>query len=233
MTKQDTCDIDCCFLCRHCLPENKGAIASARKILHYKKGQAIFKEGEKVQGIYFVLEGAVKVHQTWGDDNEFIIRFATAGDVVGHRGQGATIFPVSATALESTKVCFLTGDVLETTFSTDRLFLYAMMQLYTTDLLKAERRMRDLALIPVKGRVADALLTMREAFGLDKDGYIRVPVTRLDIASYAGTTYEAVFRLLSQWLLEGLVDTSGKYIKIIEEKILKDHTLYHLNKSQS
>jgi len=192
------------------------------KVLHYKKKQAIFTEGEAVRGIYFVLEGAVKVHQAWGSDNEFIIRFAASGDVVGHRGQGVTSFPVSATALESTRVCFITKDALERILSKDRSFLYAMMQLYTNELLRAERRMRDLALIPVKGRIADALLNMRGVFGLNEQGYIRVPVTRLDIASYAGTTYEAVFRLLGRWSAEGLVSTSGKYIKIDDDKKLHD-----------
>jgi len=226
MTKQDTCDFNGCFLCGHCLPSSRRTIAAARKVLHFKKGQDIFREGEKVRGIYLVLGGAVKVHQAWGD-NEFIIRFATTGDVVGHRGQGATTFPVSATALESTTACFVTSDFLETIFQTDRSFLYTMMQLFTTELLRAEGRMRDLALIPVKGRVADALLTMREAFGLNAGGYIRVPVTRLDIAGYAGTTYEAVFRQLSQWTSEAIVDTAGKYIRIIDERMLKDQTLYH------
>lgn len=188
------------------------------KALDFKKGQAIFTEGEPVAGIYFVLEGAVKVHQAWGSDNEFIIRFAVSGDVVGHRGQGMTSFPVSATALENTRVCFINNDHLEALFLKDRTFLYAMMQLYAAELLKAEMRMRDLALVPVKGRVADALLTMRRVFGLNGEGYIRVPVTRLDIASYAGTTYEAVFRLLGRWSLEGLVSTSGKYIKINDDK---------------
>jgi CRP/FNR family transcriptional regulator len=190
------------------------------KILEYKKGQAIFTEGEPVVGIYFVLEGAVKVHQSWGSDNEFIIRFATSGDVIGHRGRGVTAFPVSATALENTRVCFINNHRLEALFLKDRAFLYAMMQLYAAELLKAETRMRDLALVPVKGRVADALLTMRSIFGLNGQGYIRVPVTRLDIASYAGTTYEAVFRLLGQWNSEGIVSTSGKYIKINDDKTL-------------
>jgi len=192
------------------------------KVLDFKKGQAIFTEGEPVAGIYFVLEGAVKVHQAWGSENEFIIRFATGGDVVGHRGQGVTSFPVSATALENTRVCFINNDHLEALFLKDRTFLYAMMQLYSAELLKAETRMRNLALVPVKGRVAGALFAIRGVFGQNEQGYIRVPVTRVDIASYAGTTYEAVFRLLGRWSSEGMVSTSGKYIKIDDDKKLHD-----------
>ena len=89
-----------------------------------------------------------------------------------------------------------------------------MMQLYAGELRKAERRMRNLALMDVKGRIAIALLNLQGIFGLDAGGFIRVPVTGLDIASFAGTTYETVFRQLSDWSAAGVVETSGKRIRI-------------------
>lgn len=80
--------------------------------------------------------------------------------------------------------------------------------------------MRGLATMPVKSRVAEALFVIREVLGADSEGYFRIPVTRIDIASYAGTTYEAVFRLLTVWAREGLVTTAGKKIRInYEEKL--------------
>jgi len=223
MTSNDPCDTGHCFLCRNCLPEWKGAIAAARQVLHYKKGQMIFREGMEVRGIYFIIKGGVKVHQSWAKDKEIVLRFSTAGDVLGHRGQGGSAtYPVSATALEQTSVCFISAGFLETTIKTNPSFLFAMMQLYATELQKADWRMRSLALTPVKGRVAEALLTIREIFGSDDEGYVRIPITRLDIACYAGTTYEAVFRLMTEWIAEGLVSTSGKYIRINDDKKLND-----------
>lgn len=219
----DPCDAGSCFLCRHCLPEWKGAIAAAREILQYKKGYMIYREGTEVAGLYFIKDGAVKVHQSWGKDKEIILRFAAAGDVLGHRGQGGpAIFPVSATTLEPTTVCFIPNDFLETTFKTNPSFLYSMMQLYATELQKAELRMRALALTPVKAVVAETLLTIKDIFGVDRAGFIRVPITRSDIADYAGTTYEAVFRLLTEWAAEGLVSTSGKYIRINDDQKLSN-----------
>lgn len=216
----NTCDQDRCFLCRNCLPEWTELIGERRKVLHVRKGQHIFREGEEVRGLYFVLAGAVKVHQSWGSENEIILRFTTEGGVLGHRGQGATVFPITATALENTTVCFVPNDVMETTFKANPPFVYAMMQLYASELLKAERRMRNLALMPLKGRVAEALMEMQNAFTCDEMGYIRIPVTKLDIACYAGTTYEAVFRLFAEWSRLDIIETSGKKIKIKNEKFL-------------
>jgi CRP/FNR family transcriptional regulator len=163
------------------------------------------------------------VHQSWGEEKEFILRFAAAGSVVGHRGFGtATGFPVSATALEKTRACFITAGFLETALKANPSFCYSMMQLYAAELQKAEQRIHDLAVQPVRTRVADALFSIRESFGADSDGFIRIPITRLDIASYAGTTYEAVFRLMSEWSKAGAITTTGKKFKINNEYLLKN-----------
>jgi CRP-like cAMP-binding protein len=216
------CDGNSCFLCTHCMAEWKGAIASAKETGQYKKGQPIFREGEEVRGIHFIYSGAVKVHQSWGGDKELILRFAGPGDVVGHRGQGGRpVYPISATALEQTSTCFISNKFLEATFKTNPSFLYRMMQLYAAELQKAEKRMRNLALMEVKGRIAEALLTIQQTFWLDDEGYIRVAVTRQDIASYAGTTYETVFKLFTEWSNAGLIGTAGKSIRINDSKLMR------------
>jgi CRP-like cAMP-binding protein len=194
-------------------------IALGKSTRLYKKGQSIFSEGDPVEGIFFVYEGAVKVHQQWGSDKELILTFATGGDVLGYRGQEA--HPVSATPLVETKACYISQSLLEATFRANPAFLYRMMQLYAEALRNAERRMRLLALTDVRERIADALLTIRSTFGLNPEGFVSVPVTRQDIASYAGTTYETVFKLFTEWTSRGVLETAGKYIRLLNEDSLR------------
>jgi CRP/FNR family transcriptional regulator len=68
--------------------------------------------------------------------------------------------------------------------------------------------------------VAEALLEMREKFDTDVDGYIRVAVTRRDIAYYTGTTYETVFRTLAAWEAGGIIRTVGKSICVAKPEML-------------
>ncbi|HEV2483016.1 MAG TPA: Crp/Fnr family transcriptional regulator [Puia sp.] len=220
--KPDPCALDRCVLCRCCNPEWSERVAKSRTVFHYEKGQDIFTEGKVVQGLYFIYSGAVKVHQSWGPGNEFILRFAVSGDVLGHRAlvSGADS-PISATALERTTLCHLDNTFLGATIKANPSFAHMMMQLYATELQKAEKRMRDLAMMPVKSRVAETLFVIREVLGSDAEGYFRIPVTRIDIAGYAGTTYEAVFRLLTAWARDGLVTIAGKKIRINEEEKLR------------
>lgn len=225
--KDDSCDLSSCFLCKHCIPEWKDVIAVRKKTIHVKKGELIFKEGEKAGGIYFLNAGAVKVHKQWMDQKELILRFVKAGDIFGHRGLGATeIYPVSATALTESKVCFITSDFLEATLRTDHSFTYLLMQFYSAELQKAEMRMRNLALMEVKGRIAETLLELMNVFGTQKDGYITVPVTRQDIAAYSGTTYETVFKFLKILAVSKTISVSGKSIRINHEKKLQKMIQY-------
>jgi CRP/FNR family transcriptional regulator len=42
--------------------------------------------------------------------------------------------------------------------------------------------------MPVKGRIANALLFLRQKFGNAPEGYINILLSRQDLASYTGTT---------------------------------------------
>ena len=218
------CNTDRCFLCQSCIPAWKEVIAVKKETRAFKKGEIIFREGDAVQGIYFLNEGAVKVHQFWEEQKELIVRFATTGDVIGLRGIGAdSVYPVSATALDDTKACFITNDFYEASLQANHSLTYKMMQLYATELQQAELRMRNLAHMEVKGRIAVALLDLKKVFGINKDKYISLPITRQDIASYAGTTYETVFKFFVELTAEKVIATSGKSIKIAKESALQQY----------
>lgn len=215
------CDLKSCFFCTNCLPDWLPAVDVHRQTLHYKKGEIIFTEGEPVKGIYFVYQGKVKVHKQWGD-KELIIRFANKGQIFGHRGLGnETNYPVSATAIEPTAACFIEIDFFFSSLKVNYGFLYNLMMFFADELQESERRMRNLAHMPVRGRLAQALLALQAKFGCTAEGFINIHLSRQDIASYVGSTYETIFRLMNEFIGEGLVQANGKDILIIDETKLK------------
>ncbi len=221
--KDISCDLSSCFLCQNCIPDWKELVSIKKKTTTIRKGESIFSEGEKVNGIYFLNDGAAKVHKQWIDEKELIIRFARTGDMLGHRGLGAgDLYPVSATALVETKVCFISNAFLESTLKIDHALTYRFMQFYASELQKAELRMRNLALMEVKGRIAETLLELLRVFGKNSDKHIAVPVTRQDIAAHAGTTYETVFKFLRTLTESKIISAFGKSIRINDEHKLRE-----------
>ena len=219
------CDLKSCVLCKQCLPDWLPALDANRKSFHVKKGELLFKEGEEVKGMYFINTGLVKVHKQWGNDKELILRIASSGDIVGHRGLGSdTIYPVSGTALEPTEVCFLSLDFFNATLKVNHDFLYQLMMFFASELKESEKRMRNLAHMNVKGRIANALLYLKQKFGTESNGFIDLSISRQDLASYTGTTYESLFRIMNELVAENAIYTDGKKIRILKDNLLLTYT---------
>ncbi len=216
-----TCDISTCFLCQCSSEAWKTAVTINKTTFSFKKGESIFIEGGVVTGIYFISEGSVKVYKQWGAEKELILRFAKKGDVLGHRGLGGKeLYPVSATALEPTTVCFIDNHFLEASLQTNPTLTYKLMQQYLLELQIAEKRMTNLAHMDVKGRIAEAILELKYFFGLTEQGYINVALTRQDISSFVGTTYETIFKIFVEWTNEKIIKTEGKKIAILNQTAL-------------
>jgi CRP/FNR family transcriptional regulator len=197
------------------MPEWKEVIALKKTTLTVKKGKPVFSEGEKVTGIFFLYAGYVKVHKLWLGQKDLILRFAAPGDILGHRGLGGIdYYPVTATALEDSRLCYISNDFLDASLKANPTLTYQLMHFYAAELQRAEQRMRDMVHMEVKGRVAGALLEIAA---------LPLTVTRQDIASYAGTTYETVFKFFTELTNEKIISTSGKDIRINDPVRLKSY----------
>ncbi|MFY7898786.1 MAG: Crp/Fnr family transcriptional regulator [Chitinophagaceae bacterium] len=219
------CDLQSCVFCKLCLPEWLPAIDFNRKTVEFKKGEVIFSEGDEVKGMYFVFNGLVKVHKKWGEEKELILRFAHKGDIFGHRGLGNNaVYPISATALEPVTACFIELDFFKASLKVNHEYALQLTMFLADELMESEKNMRNLAHMNVKGRVANALIKLANKFGLDEKGQINVQLSRQDIASYTGTTYETVFRVMSDFNETNLINTDGREITILDLNGLLEFT---------
>lgn len=205
----------------HCLKDWIPVIETHRQNHIVKKGEAIFKEGDPVTGIYFVYEGKIKVHKKWDAEKELIVRFAQKGDIVGHLGMGDTgYYPVSATAIETGVICYISMDFLESTLNVNNNFVIKLMRFFANELQESEKRMRNLAHMPVKGRVAQALISLQNKFGVNTDGFIDIDLSRQDLAAFTGAAYESLFRTINDLVDENIITIAGKNILIKNEDLL-------------
>lgn len=225
MNNKHECDLKSCLLCQLCLKDWIPAIAVHKQNPFIKKGQHVFREGDPVKGIYFIYSGNIKVHKQWGQEKDLIIRFAKAGEILGHTGLGDdSHYPVSATALEPAVVCYISMEFFESTLQVNNTFTYKLMRFIANELQESEKRVRNLVHMPVKGRIAQAFITLKNQFGVDNGGLINIELTRQDLSSFAGASYETLFKVINEFTEEKLIETSGKSIRIVNEPMLKKLT---------
>jgi CRP/FNR family transcriptional regulator len=182
----------------------------------YKRGQNIFLEGMRPQGVYCVNYGKIKVSKLGEDGKEQILRLVKAGDLLGYRSLLAEDkYYASAVAMEDAGVCFIPRELFLGILQKDGVLTMEIMKLLSDDLRKAEQNITHLAQKPVRERLAEALLFIKETYGFEEDGKtIALKITREELANLVGTATETVIRLLAEFKSDSILELEGKKIKI-------------------
>lgn len=210
---------------RFCYPEWKYVIDLYKSRRIHGKGDLIFREGEQIRVIHIIDSGKVKIFTSFNEHNERIVRLATDGNVIGHRGIGLDfIYSVSATALTEVHLTMIPIEVFKNVLRANNLFSYYFMLFFAEELKRAEKHVKDLASHTVIQRIARALIMNLEIFGFDKKDktLLNYTLSRSDLAKLAGSTYETIIRNLKDFSVQGVIGLNGKKIHIINENKLRE-----------
>lgn len=182
----------------------------------YDKGQVIFHEGNRTNGIYCVSKGKIKLFQLGSEGKEQIIRFAKEGDVIGYRALlSEEPLSASAEALEESAVCFIPKSQVLKMITSNPNFNFKMLKALSHELGEAAKVITDLAQKPVRERLAETLLMLKDTFELDGEQAIQVKLSREELANIVGTATESVIRLLSEFKKDNLIAVEGRSIKLL------------------
>ena len=189
----------------------------------YKHGQILFYEGNHPAGVYCIKKGKVKVYKTDLDGKEHIVRLAKDGDIVGYLALvGNEPYTATSIAIEDSVICFIPESIFHEYLTCSSKFPKKIMEIMFEELKLAEVRAMELAHKPVRQRVAEAILLIKDFYGFCDDGKtVNSTLTRIDIANIAGACTETTIRFLSDFKYERLVDFEGKKIKILNLEGLK------------
>ncbi len=204
--------------------DNMKSVNSSKTCSIIKKGQLIFSEQNTPHGLYCVNSGKIKIFQTGEGGKEQIIRMAKGGDIMGYRALiGGDKYSCSAMAIDDSNVCFIPRETFFQLIQKDTNLAMELLKLLSHDLRYAEHRITDLAQKPVKERIAEALLFLKETYGLESDGEtINIIMTREELANLAGTVSETCIRTLSELKNENIIEAIGKKIRILSmQKLIK------------
>ncbi|KUG08011.1 hypothetical protein ASU33_07320 [Solirubrum puertoriconensis] len=201
------------------LPE-LNLIEGGKSFQVYQKGQIIFREGSRLNSLYCIFQGKVKMIKTGGDGKEQIMRFMTEGGTMGYRGLISDApKSCSAVALEDCVVCTVPKADVLSIMEQNSQFTHALLRQLTLLLNEAEARMLHMTYKPVRERLAEALMLLHRTF-CQEDRASAIPISRDDLASLIGTATETASRLVSEFKEEGLITTKGSKITILNAATL-------------
>ena len=195
----------------------------------FKKGQVVFNEGSFAHGIFCMNSGKVKIAQAGDEGKEQIVRFAKDGDILGYQTLlSGDKYSCSATAIDDASICFIPKNTFFNLIGKNANLSMEIMKLLSHDLKKAEHKITDLAQKPVRERMAEALLFLKETYGYENDNAtINVILSREEIANMVGTARETATRLLSEFKDDSIVELVGKKIKILNhQKLVKTANVF-------
>ncbi|RLJ68667.1 CRP-like cAMP-binding protein [Lacinutrix venerupis] len=186
-----------------------------------KKGETLFAEGEKLNGVFCVRSGVSKLSKMSNNGKDQIVKIATKGEVLGQRSViSDESTNLSAVALNDMEVCYIPKQHLQESLNNNVEFTKAVLVHIASDLKFADNIIVNMAQKTVRQRVAETIKYLEDNFGKDNEGYISITLTREDIANIVGTAKEACIRTLSSFKKENLIATDGKRIKIEDKKAL-------------
>jgi CRP/FNR family transcriptional regulator, polysaccharide utilization system transcription regulator len=218
----EKCALDSGSLFKYLTSEQITSLNFEKDFRHYSRGDLLYQEGTRISGFFCIHTGIIKVFKTGFDGKEQIIRFAKKGDIIAYRSVLSNeLACTSAKVIEDCFVCFIPSEILISYIKDNPNYALELLKLACHELGEANSFITDIAQKTVRERLAEVLLFLVADFGLDNESYLKISLTREELANIVGTATESVIRLLSEFKSDKLVELNGRKIKILNSNGLK------------
>jgi len=218
----DKCSMESGSIFKHLTPDETEILNFEKDFRQYKRGDILYQEGNRISGFFCINSGIIKVFKTGFDGKEQIIRFAKPGDIIAYRSVLSNeLACTSAKVIEDCHVCFIPSEILIQFIKSNSTFSLELLKLACHELGEANSFITDIAQKTVRERLAEILLLLVQEFGIDDEQFLKISLTREELANIVGTATESVIRLLSEFKSDKLVELNGRKIKVINKKGLE------------
>jgi CRP/FNR family nitrogen fixation transcriptional regulator len=185
-----------------------------------KAGEAIFHEGDDAIYFYKVLTGAIRLVKSVADGHRQICDFNLPGDLLGYSNAAEHEFTAEAIQ-DCTLIRYRRKDATAL-IKSDPAFACELQTLTAKGLSSAYAHMVRLCHRSAHDRLAWFLLSMADRAEV-ADGWIVLPMTRVDIGDYLGLAHETVSRAFTQLKkARVIVEPTLNRIKLINREALED-----------
>lgn len=203
--------------------EQQQLLISNFTVQTFKKNEIIYTEGERPMHLMCLLQGKVKIYKDGVGGRSQIIRVISSVGYFGYRAFLANeYYLTAAAAFESSAICFIPMTIIEKILNENGTLAMLFIRYLSLDLGVADERTVSLTQKHIRGRLAESLLFLKDAYGVEEDGFtLSIYLSREDLASLSNMTTSNAIRTLSNFANEHIIAIDGRKIKIIDEEKLK------------
>jgi len=189
----------------------------------YKRGQLLFKPGDRFDFIYAIRSGSVKTSVCTADGRVQITGFHIAGELLGLSALASGQYSNEARALETTSVCRVEADRLDVLAQTIPSLQYQMMKIMSGQIRQDEELMLLLGRRTAEERLAEYLIGLSRRFAARNYSptQFHLSMSRGDIGNYLGIAEETVCRILARFQNAGLITTQRRDVRLVDLRQLE------------
>lgn len=185
------------------------------KLKIYKE---VYQQGSKSQGLHILSSGKVKLSVANEGGMEYILSIHGPADFLGiHDILNTGYYSSTATTLEDSTICFIPTDIINGLISKNNDLSNKICQQLARDLVRSQSRFIAKSSKYMRSRLADTLLYIIDIFGYSKEsGWLDIELKRHEFAALSNMTEANAIRILSEFNRSGIIEISGRKIKILK-----------------
>jgi len=202
--------------------DERALLAAIATVVRFRKGERIYQEGDRANAVFNIIAGVVKLYQTLPDGKQYIAGFFFSHDLFGLAENGTYVN--SAEAVTAVNLYRLLTTPLEARLRSYPHLDFSVISKLCHDLREAQHhafllsRQRAVAKV---GLFLQMLEAHQTAAG-ESSSEVYLPMSRSDIAAYAGISPEAVSRSLRELVQRGVLGfRDRRHVRIIDRQRLE------------
>lgn len=199
------------------------------ELLLFKKNEFIYKEGEHVKYLHFIVKGKSKVFTTLSNGKSLLLCFYDAFKVIGDaeivKGQAATS---NVQAIEDTYCVSISSRYFDEYLLNDIRFLRYICDSLGQKLIRCSRNSAINLLYSLENRLASYILATGEISGKDIRSFVFAD-NLSEISELLGTSYRHLLRTIYNLCRKGVFQKKNGYYEVVNETALRELAadLYH------
>ena len=207
----------------HVSDEALAAVAQRTVVRDLSRGRQLFRRGDPCQGLYVVVQGAVRVYRSNQDGREQTLHVQGPGQSIAEVPlfDGGP-YPASARADQDSRILYLPLDDFQWLYRNHPEIADSVIRELGRRLRRMVQLVEKISLRDVPSRVALTLLEYAERHqGPGSAVEFELPRTQEELAAELATTRESVARALSALRKSGAISQKGSKVRVLDLRQLE------------